>query len=287
MVGLFRGVLRGSVLVFSVSTMLSIGLGHTIQHVFGPMRDARAVLRALLANFILVPLLAFGVARALPLDGPYATGLMLFATAAGAPLLIALTRVAGGNLALSASLTMLLLPVTVLYMPLVVPLVAPDARVSPAAIALPLTITMVLPLAAGLMARAWRPGWAQRLLPWVSKIAKVALFTLIVSTITSNLRGMVRIAANGAILAPMAVILGAFVIGYALGREYRGGHVVLGLGAAQRNIAAALVVATQGLDDPAVVVMVVVASLLELALLFPIAWALRRRGLGRAGIAHA
>ena len=87
--------------------------------------------------------------------------------------------------------------------------------------------------------------------------------------------------------SPLLVILGAFVIGYALGREYRGGHVVLGLGAAQRNIAAALVVATQGLNDPVVVVIIVAASLLELALLFPIAWVLRRRGLRRAHMIHA
>ena len=54
--------------------------------------------------------------------------------------------------------------------------------------------------------------------------------------------------------------------------------MVLGLGTAQRNIAAAMVVATQGLDDRNTVVMVVVASLVELAVLFPIAWFLSRRG---------
>jgi BASS family bile acid:Na+ symporter len=35
-------------------------------------------------------------------------------------------------------LTLLLVPATVLYMPVVVPLVAPEASVSPAAIAVPL-----------------------------------------------------------------------------------------------------------------------------------------------------
>jgi BASS family bile acid:Na+ symporter len=283
----FRQLLSIAVLVFSVSTMLSVGLGHTVRHVFGPMRDARAVIRALLANFVLVPLLAFGLSKAMPLDSSYETGLMLFATAAGAPFLIPLTRAAGGNVALSASLTMLLLPITVIYMPLVVPLVAPDARVSPAAIALPLIVTMILPLAAGLMVRAWHAVWAERLRPWFGKLATIALLTSIVSTIVPNLGGIVRVINDGAIFAPLLVILGAFVIGYALGREYRGGHVVLGLGAAQRNIAAALVVATQGLNDPAVVVIIVAASLLELALLFPIAWALRRRGLRRGRMAHA
>ena len=81
----FRQLLSVAVLVFSVSTMLSVGLGHTVRHVFGPMRDARAVIRALLANFVLVPLVAFGLSKAMRLDSSYETGLMLFATAAGAP----------------------------------------------------------------------------------------------------------------------------------------------------------------------------------------------------------
>ena len=50
-----------------------------------------------------------------------------------------------------------------------------------------------------------------------------------------------------------------------------------GLGTAQRNIAAAMVVATQDLADPDVTVMVVVSSLVGLALLFPVAWALRAK----------
>jgi hypothetical protein len=67
-----------------------------------------------------------------------------------------------------------------------------------------------------------------------------------------NLGSIVRIIHDGAIFAALLVILGAFVIGYALGHEYRGGHVGIGTwhGTAQRNIAAAMVVATEGLDDP-------------------------------------
>jgi BASS family bile acid:Na+ symporter len=242
------------------------------------MLDARAVIRALLANFVLVPLLAYCVVQVIPLDASYVTGLMLIATAAGAPFLIKLTAAAGGNVPLSASLTMLLLPVTVLYMPVVVPMVAPEARVSPAAIALPLLWTMILPLVAGLLARARRPVGAERLRPWLGKLAGLALVVLVVATMVANFAGIVRIVNEGAIFAPLVVILGAYAIGWAFGREYRGGHVVLGLGTAQRNIAAAMVVATQGLDDPSTVVMVVVASLVELAVLFPIAWLLARRG---------
>jgi bile acid:Na+ symporter, BASS family len=165
--------------------------------------------------------------------------------------------------------------------------VAPEARVSPAAIALPLLLTMLLPLGVGLAVRSRYPTLALRVRPWLGKLSEVALVVLIVSTVIANFGGIRDIISEGAIVAPLGVILGAFGIGYALGREYRGGHVVLGLGTAQRNVAAAMVVATQGLDDSKTVVMVVVASLVELAVLFPIAWALKRRRIKRERVAHA
>lgn len=277
--GFLRELLGVAVLVFSVTTMLSVGLGHTLHHVFGPMRDQRAVIRALLANFVIVPMLAFGVVQVLPLDPSYETGLMLIGTAAGSPFLVRLTAAAGGNVPLSASLLMLLLPATVLYMPLVIPLVVADVRMGPIVIARPLFLTLILPLAAGLLVRAFDRAVAERLRPGLAAVSTVSLATAILATIAADTGDLARMFVEGAVLAPAVVILGGFGTGFVLGREYRGGHVVLGLGTAQRNIAAALVVATQEIDDQDAVTMVVAASLANFALLFPIAWILRRRTL--------
>lgn len=266
-----------AVVVFSIGTMFSVGLLHTLRDVFAPMLDSRAVVRALLANFVLVPLWAYIVVQLVPMDAAYSAGLMLVATAAGAPLLIKLTAVAGGNVPLSASLAMLLMPATVIYMPFVVPIAVPEATVTPAGIALPLLWTMILPLCAGLLVRRRHRPLAEKLQPWSAKIANVALILLILGTVAGNLGGIARIINEGAILGPLVVIPAAFAIGWVLGREYRGGHVVLGFGTGQRNIAAAMVVATQGLGNPNAVVMVVVISLVDLGILFPIAWFLRRR----------
>ena len=54
-------------------------------------------------------------------------------------------------------------------------------------------------------------------------------------------------------------------------------RAVMGLGAGQRNIAAALVVASQDFDNPKTLVMVVLFSVVDLMVLFPIALILRRR----------
>jgi bile acid:Na+ symporter, BASS family len=86
---------------------------------------------------------------------------------------------------------------------------------------------------------------------------------------------------SGAILASALLILGAFGIGYVLGGPDTGNRGVLGLGTAQRNIAAATVVATQAIGDPNTLVMVVVTSLVAFAILFPTAWALEKRANAR------
>ena len=49
------GVVRIAVLVFAVSSMLSVGLAHTMSQVVGPLRNARGVVRALVGNYIFVP----------------------------------------------------------------------------------------------------------------------------------------------------------------------------------------------------------------------------------------
>lgn len=265
-----------SVIAFAVASMLSVGLAHTLKEVLGPLRNVRGGIRALVANFVLVPVLALVVLQVFPLPEPHAIGIFLIATAAGAPFLIKLSEAAESDVALSATLLVLLLPATIVYMPVVVPLALPDAPVSATAIGLPLVLTMLLPLGAGLVVRTLQESWAGRLQPAIGTFSTLALVVLILATTLANLQAIRHVLFTTAIVAALVVIGGAFLIGYALGMD-RDAREVLGLGTSQRNIAAATVVATQAVRDPDTVVMVIVASLAGFAILFPVAAWLRRR----------
>lgn len=273
-----------SVLVFAVSSMLSVGLGHTLVQILGPLRHPRGVVRTLAANFVLVPLLALLILQVLPLERPLAIGLLLLAAAAGAPFLLKLTQAADADLPLSATLLVLLLPVTIVYMPLVVPLILPEARVSAGAIAIPLVLTMLLPLTAGLAIRAQAEHGAMRLLPILGPVSTIALGVLIAAIAISNLPGIVGLLGTGAIAAAVLLFAGALAIGYALGGPRRGAREVLGLGTGQRNIAAATVVATQAIDHPDTVAMIVASSLVGFAVLFSAAAIMRRRKAGEVEV---
>ena len=51
-----------ALVVFVVSSMLAMGLGLTVGGIVAPLRDVRRVVLSLLANFVLVPLAAVGIA---------------------------------------------------------------------------------------------------------------------------------------------------------------------------------------------------------------------------------
>jgi BASS family bile acid:Na+ symporter len=117
-----------STLVFVVSSMLSLGLSLTLQQILNPLRNTGFVMRVLLANFVLVPLVAYLLKTVIPLEPSLAIGLMLLATAAGAPFLPKLAQVSKSNVPLSVGLMVLLMVVTVFYVPIVLPLCCPESR---------------------------------------------------------------------------------------------------------------------------------------------------------------
>src|SRR5437868_1618583 len=151
-----------AIVVFAVSSMMSVGLAYRIELIVSPLRESHAVFRALVANFVLVPLLAIGIERVLPMDPPLALGLFLLAGSAGAPFLIKLASAARSDLALSAALLVLLVPVTAVFLPFYVPLAMahPSLRglsyvpSSILAIGRPLLSTLILPTLLGLAVKA-------------------------------------------------------------------------------------------------------------------------------------
>lgn len=255
-----------SVPLFAVSSMLTVGFRYTVREIIEPLRDIPGVITALLANFVLVPLLAAGILQLIRLDRPFAIGLLIVATAAGAPLVIKLTVLARDDVAFAASMLVLLLLITIIYMPLVVPRIAAEASVSAMSIARPLILTMLLPLLIAFGVKAFLPRWAEALLPYARMLTNIALYVMLVSTLLANSNEVVSVFGTGAILASFLLIGGAFAIGYLVGTFDKHEKVVLGFATAQRNFAAAIVVAVQSFTGSGVLVMTIVCS--TVAMLF-------------------
>ena len=120
------------------------------------------------------------------------------------------------------------------------------------------------------------PRWAARLVPIGGKLSTVARGGRDRGDLRrQSSRALIKILKTGALVAGVLLILGAFVVGFLLSRRER--RAVLGLGTAQRNVAAALVLASRDFADSDVLVMVTACVLAGLFVLFPIAWLLGRQ----------
>ena len=134
------------------------GLGLTVPQVLAPLKNVRLVVLSLLANFVLAPLTAIGLARVLGLDEPLAVGLLLCGVAAGAPFLIKLAELGKGDMPFAVGIMVVLMVITVGYMPIVLPLLVEGVSVDPGNIARSLIVLMLLPLAAGLARSGMAPA---------------------------------------------------------------------------------------------------------------------------------
>ncbi|MGF1570901.1 MAG: bile acid:sodium symporter family protein [Nodosilinea sp.] len=265
-------------LVFVISSMLALGLGLTVKQILDPLKDVGLVLRALGANFVLVPLAAYVLKTIIPLDPSLGIGLILLATAAGAPFLPKLAQAAKADVAFSVGLMVLLMVVTVVYVPVVLPLLLPGVSVNPADIARSLIVLMLIPLAIGLLINARYGDIARGLQPHMAQASSTSLIAVFVLMLVLNFETMVGAIGSGAIIAAILFIVISLAIGYVLGPTTPT-RPVMGLGTAQRNIAAAMVVATGNFsDDPNVLTMILVGALLMLVILMPVAGEMGKRG---------
>ena len=267
----FEALAQISGLLFVVTSMLAMGLSLTVPQIMQPLRNMRLVMLALVANFVLVPLLAYAITLVIPLDQSLKVGLIVLATAAGAPFLPKLVQGAKGNVAFGVGLMVLLMVVTIIYMPIVLPLLLPGVSVNPWDIAKSLIVLMLVPLALGLMMRSHSPDAAAHWQPVMSKISGLAILILLVVGVGLNVSNIIDLIGTGGILALLLFIIGSFLIGFLLGGRDQGDRSVMGLGTAQRNVSAAIVVTAQNFSGTNTLSFVLVAAILLLLLLLPTA----------------
>ena len=269
-------VTKISILVFVIGSMLSLGLGLTMPQIVDPLRDMRRVSLALLANFVLVPLVTWLIFQLIPLDTGTKIGLVLLATAAGAAFLPKLAEIAKGDVAFSVGLMLLLMVASIAYMPLVLPLILEGVKVDSVGIARSLTLMMLLPLIVGLVVRAYAEGLANAFRPFLLKLSNLALVLLTVLLVVLHFQNILSmIGLDG--LAIILFLLASVGAGMLLGGRSAPVRNVMALGTGQRNISAALVVAGQNFDDPKILVTLVVTAIIGLLIMLPLAsWFSRR-----------
>jgi predicted Na+-dependent transporter len=257
---------------FVVTSMFSFGLRLTLAEIIEPLRDIRLLLMTLATNFVIVPLTAVLLANLLGLEEDLRIGLILISIVAGAPLVPKLAQIAKANIPFAVASTALLVVATVIYLPLVFPLVLPGVRLDAMSIVRPLAIQIVLPLVVGLIVDYISKDEADVLLPVLGQIANVSLTLMLVLMLGGNVGNVIGLIGTGSILAAIILFAVAMAAGYFLGGRDDGTRRTLSMATGQRNLAAAFVVATSSFADrPTVVVFLAAAGLIAMIVMMPIA----------------
>jgi BASS family bile acid:Na+ symporter len=273
-------VAKAAVLVFVVACMATAGLGLGVRDLVAPLRRVRLVVLALVVNFVVAPAVAYGLSRLVPLDQPHAIGLLLLGGAAGAPFLPKLAELARGDVAFSVVLMLLLMVGSVAFLPVVLPLLVPGLSPDPWPLLRPLLLTMLVPLAAGMVGRGCSERWAGRLRRVFGLVSNISMVVAVVLLVGLNFGAMIGTFGSGAVAVAVVFVTLTLAAGYALGGPAPGTRSVLGLGTGQRNVAAALLIATQNFTDPGVAVMLLVSTLAGLVVLLVAARWFARGGPG-------
>ena len=279
MMDLLSKVANLAMLSFVVSSMLAMGSGLMFAQIIEPLRSVRLVAFALLANFVLMPLGALALAKGLWLDESFGAGLLLLGCAGGAPFLPKLAELAKGNIPFAVGGAVLLMAVTVGFLPIALPLMLPGAGVTvdPWNLARSLVPVMMLPLAAGLLLKARFGELASRVKPILDWISNISLILTVVLVTAVNIDKVIQVFGTRGILAGVLFVALGLGIGWLLGGPDADTRRVMALGTSQRNIGAAVVVAGESFSDPKVVVMVIVFAIVALIILVPLARALANR----------
>ena len=266
-------------------SLLEMGLRLNLPDALRGLRNARFVTYTIVWGFVICPALAYAITRMLPLEPTYAIGLILLGMAPCAPFVPMLVDKAKGDLGFSAAFMLLASVGTVVCMPFTVPLLAKGLTTSAWAIAKPLLMVVLLPMAVGVLIRRGSDSIASKLLPLAKKIAGVAGLLWAVFCLIIYGKGLLSMAGSFAVLSQLIffgiVCIGTYWFGIGLGYEQK---VVLSVGVTTRNLGACLapLLTAPDIDERATLMIVLALPIMVIVSLGATKWLYRRPALAVA-----
>ena len=275
---LLESIFSISLVLFLVGNLSAMGLQVRLADAITPLRNARFVMATLVGGFVIGPALAYLVVLLIPMEQPYATGVLLLGMAPAAPFLPLVVKKANGDLGAATGLMLLASLGTILILPFGVPLVEPNLPVSAWSIAKPLLSLVLLPLAVGIFIKSTWDTAADRIYRYVKAITTVVTIVFLAMVLIRNFKGFIGSVGSHALLSQLLFVPALAVAGHliAIGMSDPK-RSVLSLGMCTRNIgAAAAVVGTNG--DQRIMMMLVISTLVTVGFSFAVASWYARRG---------
>jgi bile acid:Na+ symporter, BASS family len=275
--GLAVAILSGAYLV---SMMFALGLelgGGPKESKEEKRRGRRTLVRALVLNLVVLPLIALGIARAMHLKGDVTVALLILVAAPGGRYAPQLVKLARGNVALAVEVALFLAKLTGFTVAPTVKwmLTLRSVEVRELPFILQLLVLQLVPYYFGRWVRRAHRPFAEKALGPAHLLAVALMIAVLVTALAKGDTGIGDLLHDRAWLAVLAVILVSPLVGWLAGGARDGDRRALAVGANTRELALALVVASVAFPGRGVhAALFAIWSLMALASGL-LAWALR------------
>jgi len=224
------------VFIFTVANMVAMGLQVKMPEVIAQVKNKKTLALILVWGWVLGPVLGYLITWVLPLAEPYVIGLLLYSLAPCAPFIPVMVGKARGDVSFTAALIPIVAVATVVFMPLMGPLMIKGLTISPWDLAKVLLMYILIPLALGAAIRHYAELVATKILPAVNVIAKISTVLVGVCGAVVYAREMIATVGSFALLSMTVFMVVMGLITYRFGFGLRQNQrSVMSLGMLTRN----------------------------------------------------
>jgi len=215
---LFNALFNAGLFIMIVTLVMSLGMGFTVGQVVAPLRRVWVFVLAVTINVLVVPLVAWGLAKAFPITPDQVVGLVLVCVASAGPAGLKAAQLAKrADMALAVSLVIVLQLINIVAAPLWAQAVVTGASVSAAMIIKDLLLLVLVPLVLGLVGHARYTEHAEAWKAGLEKTSNIALYIAIAAGLAVNWADIVSLLGSWVLVAASVMILVFMGLGALIG----------------------------------------------------------------------
>jgi len=259
--------------------MITIGLGIRFSQVTAVAKHAPLIVRAVIGNYVLVPLAGLGLLLAFHAQPMVAAGFLIAAVCPGAPYGPPFTGMAKGNVPVSVGLMVVLAGSSAFVAPLLLHFLLPilagnePIKVNVTKMVTTLLFSQFLPLCVGVGIREKRSALADKLVGPAKKLSTLLNLVLVSFIFYVQWNMLTSIPARG-FLGMFLLVVATVIIGWGLGGRSAGTRRAMTAATSVRNVGVSLVIATGSFPGTPAVTAATAYALFQTILiaLFVMAW---------------